>query len=81
MESRFSIGKEVVINFGKSGLISGVICGVAFTESKVYYDITINPFSDNQYNQTVSRIDSYFVELPEDRFNGNSNIGLVESEN
>jgi hypothetical protein len=81
MDSRFEFNDDVVINFGKSGVLSGKINAVKFTASKVYYDVIILPFADNEYPQVLKEIDSYFIEAPEDRFNGRSNIGLIDTKN
>lgn len=81
IESRFKHNQEVVVNFGKAGLLSGQIDAIKFTESKVYYDVIILPFADNEYPQVLKEVDSYFVESPEDRFNGKSNIGLIDTKN
>lgn len=81
MESRFKHYEEVVINFGKSGILSGQVHAITFTESKVFYDILISPFENNKDLQTLRNIDSYFVENVEDRFNGKSNIGIIDTKN
>lgn len=81
MYSRFEFNDDVVINFGKSGILSGKINAVRFTAAKVYYDVIILPFADNEYPQVLKEIDSYFIEAPEDRFNGKSNIGLIDTKN
>ena len=61
MDSRFEFNDDVVINFGKSGVLSGKTNAVKFTASKVYYDITILPFANNEYPQVLKEIDSYFL--------------------
>jgi hypothetical protein len=61
MDSRFEFNDDVVINFGKSGILSGKINAVKFTASKVYYDVIILPFADNEYPQILKEIDSYFI--------------------
>jgi len=81
IESRFKHNQEVVVNFGKAGLLSGQIDAIKFTESKVYYDILICPFENNEHIQKLTNVDSYFVENVDDRFNGKSNIGIINSKN
>ncbi len=81
MESRFNHNDDIVINFGKSGILSGKIHAIKFTESKVIYDIVLSPFLDNENLQILKDIDSFFVEQGEDRFNNKSNVGIIDIKN
>lgn len=84
MESRFIHNQEIVVNFGKAGILIGKITAIKFTESKVLYDVDVYPFPEIEYknqSQKLTNIDSYYIELPEDRFNGMSNIGIIKTDN
>lgn len=59
--SKYEVGEEVQLNFGKLGIIKPVkIQSVIFTESKVYYDVEFE--YDSGVIGSLSDIDSVFVE-------------------
>lgn len=83
MESDKKIGDAVVLNYGVSGLLRNCfVYAVKFTKSKVKYDVKIFPYPDEEHNKDLfhilTDIDSYFVEHPEDRFTGKSNMPFID---
>jgi len=85
MDSDKKIGDAVVVNLGHSGLIRDCfIRAVKFTESKVLYDVEVFPFLDEPDNEHLSvlliDVKSYYVEHPEDRFTGKTNMPFNEQE-
>ena len=63
--SKFSIGDSVVLDFyDKGARVEAFVSGISFTESKVFYDLDIYPF-DNEESKDITfslcRVDSYFV--------------------
>lgn len=83
--SRFQVNDDVVANFGAAGLIAPCrVAGIHFGNGKIHYDLAIQPFKedggpDSEMSQEIKFVDSYFVEHPNDRFIGKSNLnhGLV----
>lgn len=57
--AQFKHGDNVKINFVKAGTVAGKISAITFTESKVFYDVTIE---DDEGNLAIlTKVDSYFV--------------------
>lgn len=77
MDARHKIGTNIVLNFYECGKIMfGTIAGVKFTDyGKVLYDITLYPFKSEPQNKdlkiTLKDIDSYFVEMIQEKHNQN----------
>lgn len=77
IESRHKIGQKVVVNFYECGkLFFGTIAGVKYTDyGKVLYDISLFPFKSEEQNKdlkyTLQNIDSYFVEMVQEKHNQN----------
>lgn len=81
MESDKKLGDAVVVNYGVSGLLRNCfVQSIKFDEGKVYYDVKIFPFPDEEDNKDsffiIKDVDSYFIELPTDRFIGRTNMPL-----
>lgn len=77
-----SIGDKIVVNFGLQGLVNGEVSAIKFNDMQVLYDIKVYPFPNEPDNkhifQELKDVQSYFVEKPEDRFIGVSNMPINE---
>jgi hypothetical protein len=85
-DSRHKTNEEVTVNFGKAGVLCGIVCGVKYSINpvhKVYYDIQVFPFNDHDkdFSTVLKDVDSYFIEKIDDRFNGKSGVGVNDSKN
>jgi len=78
MKSSKNIGEEVIINFGEKGVVMAIISAVKFNDMSVLYDVKVFPFSNEPESKHISveikDIPSYYVELPQDRFIGKTNM-------
>lgn len=82
MDSDKQIGDAVIINYGYSGILRDCfVTAVKFSEGEVYYNVRICPFLDDEEwkekSFLIENVKSFFVEYPEDRFTGKSNMPFI----